>query len=143
MRFSLALTLLSAASALVLPHAPAVAPRAPPRAASPEMLGVLDRLTELLFPDSKSGTSSTAVSRLKLVLANDRTGVDEATMRQIRSEIQDVVTKYLAIDEEGVNFDVMTDDRLTLLTATFPILSQTKGGGKVRALQMDVATNDG
>jgi len=35
-----------------------------------------------------SGTSTTAVSRLKVVLANDRTGVDEQTMQKIRAEIQ-------------------------------------------------------
>lgn len=102
-------------------------------------MSVLSQLTNLLFPDSKSGTSTTAVSRLKVVLANDRAGVDEQTMQKIRAEIQDVVKKYLAIDEEGVNFDVMTDERLTLLTASFPIV----GGKRVRTLQMDVATNDG
>jgi hypothetical protein len=36
----------------------------------------------------RSGTSSTAVSRLKVVLVNDRTGVDEQTMQKIRIEIQ-------------------------------------------------------
>lgn len=143
MRAAVLVALAMGASALVLPaqmpvHATPSA-SVPSRSLTSPQMSVLSQLTNLLFPDSKSGTSTTAVSRLKVVLANDRAGVDEQTMQKIRAEIQDVVKKYLAIDEEGVNFDVMTDERLTLLTASFPIV----GGKRVRTLQMDVATNDG
>jgi len=72
-------------------------------------------------PPERRSTSQTAASRLKVVLASDRTGIDEATMEQIRAEIRDVVAKYVVISEEGVNFDVMSDERVTLLTATFPL----------------------
>mmetsp|Transcript_19668 Transcript_19668/g.63999 ORF Transcript_19668/g.63999 Transcript_19668/m.63999 type:complete len:144 (+) Transcript_19668:57-488(+) len=142
MRATLCIALAASASGLVLPgpmRPAGVTSTAARTSADPEM-SLLTKLTDLLFPDSKSGTSTTAVSRLKVVLANDRTGVDEQTMQKIRAEIQEVVKKYLAIDEDGVNFDVMTDERLTLLTASFPIVGGTK---RLRTLQMDVATNDG
>ena len=35
------------------------------------------------------------MSRLKVVLAQDRTGLDEATLTKIRKEIQDVISKYV------------------------------------------------
>ena len=43
------------------------------------------------------------MSRLKVVLASDRTGLDEITMAKIRGEIQAVVAKYLVINENDVS----------------------------------------
>ena len=37
------------------------------------------------------------MSRLKVVLAQDRTGLDEATLTKIRKEIQTVISKYVTI----------------------------------------------
>ena len=38
------------------------------------------------------------MSRLKVVLAHDRTGLDEITMAKIRVEIQAVVAKYVRLE---------------------------------------------
>ena len=60
--------------------------------------------------------------RSQVVLAHDRSGIDEDTMKKIRSEIKEVVLKYVNIEDSGINFDINTDDRLTMLTATFELL---------------------
>ena len=110
MTTALALLLhVSAASALVLgAHAPA---RPSHAAAFPAAfvrtpvvnMGLMDFLTGVLYDrqiatsKSRRGTEGaaggTAASRLKVVLAHDRTGLDETTLRKIRDEIQQVVAK--------------------------------------------------
>ena len=110
MAAALALLLhVSAASALVLgAHAPA---RPSHAAAFPAAfvrtpvvnMGLMDFLTGVLYDrqiatsKSRRGTEGaagrTAASRLKVVLAHDRTGLDEITLRKIRDEIQQVVAK--------------------------------------------------
>ena len=63
---------------------------------------------------------------MKVVLAHDRTGLDEATMTKIREEIQDVVAKYVDIQKDDVAFDMQNDDEVTLVTATFTLASGRK-----------------
>ena len=75
----------------------------------------------LRSPSAPAAAGSSAVSRLKVVLAHDRTGLDEITMAKIRGEIQAVVAKYVTIAVEDVMFDMQSDDELTLVTATFPL----------------------
>ena len=70
---------------------------------------------------SGTGASKSAVSRLKVVLAHDRTGLDELTMAKIRTEIQEVISKYVVIEEADVQFNLEQDDSLTLVTASFPL----------------------
>ncbi len=120
------------------------------RARQPHPKMFLEQLKAFFQPDDADAderSSGAAVSRLKVVLAHDRSGVDETTMAAIRKELQDVVAKYVTIDEENVNFDIMTDERLTLLTATFP-LSQSRAvadrslRAQTQVLQMDVATKE-
>lgn len=67
------------------------------------------------------------MSRLKVVLAHDRTGLDEFTMAKIRGEIQAVIAKYCVIDEANVEFNLEQDDSLTLVTASFPLQVSTSG----------------
>ena len=87
-------------------------------------MGLMDFLSSLLYEKREGesgGAGSAALSRLKVVLATDRTGLDELTMANIRTEIQQVISKYVVIEEDEVNFDLMFDDKITLVTATFPL----------------------
>ena len=106
----------------------------------------LPTLTRAHRASGRKGAANDGLSRLKVVLAHDRAGIDEKTMLKIREEIFDVLSKYVVLDEEAVNFDVTcaaarrpaaaplapshptlpllrrNEDRLTLLTASFPLL---------------------
>ena len=112
-------------------------------------MGLVEFLQNFFASDVDAGPAakSMAVDRLKVVLAHDRAGIDEKTMLKIREEIFTVLSKYVVLDEEAVNFDVTcaaarrappaaplapphptlpllrrNEDRLTLLTASFPLL---------------------
>ena len=88
-------------------------------------MGLMDVINRLLFGEEdkskKLCAGDAAKNRLRVVLAHDRSGLDEQTMLKIRNEIREVIAKYVVIDEEGVNFDLHSDERLTMVTATFPL----------------------
>ena len=94
-------------------------------------MGLIDWLGTMIYerelgdakrrPSAGDSAGSSAVSRLKVVLAHDRTGLDEITMAKIRGEIQAVVAKYVTIDVDDVCFDMQNDDEITLVTASFPL----------------------
>lgn len=104
-------------------------------------MGLLDWLNDFLFersiedakrsPRKGSGASGSAVSRLKVVLAHDRTGLDELTMAKIRGEIQAVISKYVKIDENAISFNLEQDDSMTLVTASFPLVGEGGRGAAV------------
>jgi cell division topological specificity factor MinE len=89
-------------------------------------MGLMDVIKRLLYGDEQKeqkvvGASNKAISRLQVVLASDRTGLDELTMAKIRMEIKNVISKYVCIDDDAVEFNLHADDQLTLVTATFPL----------------------
>lgn len=98
---------------------------APSRPSQPHM-GLMDGMKQFLYGKAPKNTSAknSAVSRLKVVLAHDRSGIDDITMSKIREEILQVVAKYLVMEGKSVDFDILPDDKggLTVLTATFPLI---------------------
>lgn len=56
----------------------------------------------------KRKTSSTvAKDRLKLVLVSDRAGCSPEIMEQIKNDIIAILSKYLEIDQEGLDIKIM------------------------------------
>ena len=82
------------------------------------------------------------MSRLKVVLAQDRTGLDEATLTKIRKEIQDVISKYVTIDLKDVQFDMQSDNDVTLCTASFPLLQRERAGAGDWGLRRDAPSDE-
>lgn len=59
----------------------------------------------------KRKTSSTvAKDRLKLVLVSDRAGCSPEIMEQIKNDIIAILSKYLEIDQEGLDIKIMQTD---------------------------------
>ena len=80
-------------------------------------------LTELLnrLFGNRSTSANSAGSRLRMVLAHDRSDLSPAMLDQMRLEIMEVVSKYLELDHTGSELSLETEERSTALVANLPI----------------------
>ncbi len=62
-----------------------------------------------------------AKSRLHLVLAHDRTGLEGGKLAEMRAEIAAVIAKYVSIDPDALDIQIETHKRETQLTVSSPI----------------------
>lgn len=76
---------------------------------------------ERIFVTSGRGTRDDVKRRLKLVLAHDRSTLNASTLEKMRKEILSVVSKYVELDTESLEFSIRTDNRMTALIANLPI----------------------
>jgi cell division topological specificity factor len=76
---------------------------------------------ERIFLNDKRGSRDDVKRRLKLVLAHDRSTLNASTLEKMRKEILMVVSKYVELDTDSLEFSIRTDNRMTALIANLPI----------------------
>ena len=79
------------------------------------MLQQLIRLLRKTEPSSK-----TAKSRLKLILVQDRLGIDEEVMKELQIEITQVLSRHFTLGEQ-VEIDLQREEQAMALVANIPI----------------------
>ena len=80
----------------------------------------ISELLNRLFGNTNTSANS-ASSRLRMVLAYDRSDLSPAMLDQMRLEIMEVVSKYLELDHTGSELTLETEERSTALVANLPI----------------------
>lgn len=67
------------------------------------------------------GSKKIAKERLKLVLIHDRTSISPEIIEEIKEEIIQVISKYLEIDKNGMDFSLEGEEDSVALIASIPI----------------------
>nr|BDA97111.1 septum-site determining protein [Cryptomonas borealis] len=82
---------------------------------------MIKKLLKQLFNRESSDSRNEATSRLKLILAHDRSTLNASLLEKMRKEILGVVSRYVELDIEGMEFSIKTDSKITALIANLPI----------------------
>lgn len=82
---------------------------------------IFDLLEKLFSWKSLPKSGEEAKRRLKLVIAHDRAGLSSEMLESMRQEILEVVSRYVDIDPEEMEFSLESNQGMTALIANLPI----------------------
>ena len=82
---------------------------------------IFDLLEKLFSWKSLPKSGEQAKHRLKLVIAHDRAGLSSEMLESMRQEIIEVVSRYVDIDPEEMEFSLESNQGMTALIANLPI----------------------
>ncbi len=81
---------------------------------------MFDFLARLLGRESP-GSKDMAKERLRLVLVHDRADISPQLLQQMKTEMVEVISKYMEIDEAGLDVNLEREDNQVALVANIPV----------------------
>ena len=72
--------------------------------------------------EGDSSSKDTATNRLKLVLMQDRSNLDGATMQKMREQLITVISRYIEIDQEALDLNLESDGDEIALMLNIPVI---------------------
>lgn len=87
-----------------------------------------DYLSRLLGRESGSGKK--AKERLRLVLVHDRSSVSPDVLNHLKEELIEVISRYLEIEEDGLEVNLQRDDESVALVANIPVRRVLRGASR-------------
>ncbi|MCB0168182.1 MAG: cell division topological specificity factor MinE [Anaerolineae bacterium] len=85
-------------------------------------MSFLDRL----LGRTESNSSHVAKNRLQLVLVHDRVDLSPGKMEQLKDDLIEVISKYVEIDQHGIDIALTNSNRQSCLTAQIPVVNVRK-----------------
>jgi len=76
-----------------------------------------------LFRQAQPTSREIAKNRLQLVLVHDRVNLSPQIIQLLKDELIAVISKYVEIDEKGVEVGLSQSKRQSRLTADIPVLA--------------------
>jgi cell division topological specificity factor len=87
---------------------------------------MLDLLRKVFGRDS--GSKQVAKERLRLVLVHDRSSISPQLLETLRSELIQVISNYMDIDENGLEVSLDSSGNTVALVANIPVVGMKRTG---------------
>lgn len=74
----------------------------------------------LFGKSNKTASGSTAKERLQFILLHDRINLPPEKLEAMKAEILQVISKYVSVDDSGVDFALQNRERIPAIVANIP-----------------------
>jgi len=90
------------------------------------LLSKLERSLEQFLGTSKVKSKDDAKQRLKFLLIHDQVDLSAAQLDQMKVEIMEVISRYLEVDADGLEFKLNKEDGQIALVSSVPVKRVTQ-----------------